>query len=830
MEERRPRERELVLAPNEYAYVLDTTKGHINCYVGPNKTSLAQTDQLVAFNEATKRFEAAELAGATRLFATAPANWYLSLKNPARENLHPTPGVSSSGVELQVGRKLNVPGPTSFALWPGQMARVIEGHRLQSNQYLLIQIYDAEEAGRSWRAVLGLPPSAPEPAGGVPGFVVGQQRIIQGTDVSFYIPPNGVEVMPDQSGAYVRDAVTLQRLEYCILVGEDGRKTFVRGEAVVFPEPSQMFVENQGERRFKALELSEISGIYIKVIAPYTDEDGVNHVEGEELFLTGKNKLYFPREEHAIIRYGDQELHYAVAVPPGEGRYVLNRLTGEISLRRGPVMFLPDPRKEVVTRRVLSDRECRLLYPNNEEALAYNRVQRAAMDGRNALDPEPARQPTLMAGMSTKLSRALAAKESAEAGSFEGDAFARKQRFTGPRTITLNTKYDGAVNVDVWSGYAIQLVNKAGGRRVVQGPCSVLMEYNETLEALALSTGTPKTTEKLLQTVFLQVHGNQVSDRVEVVTNDLVHAHVLLKYRVNFEGDNNPKWFAVDNYVKLLCDHASSIVKAAVRQVGIQRLRTHVAELVRDAVLGKKPDGGDRAGMAFAENDMRIHDVEVLDVTVTDKDVAELLVAAQIQSIQQAIGVAEKDAALTHARRAHEIDRALLQENEVTRALTVQLEAAHDQRLHAQEEARAARRSALQAAARMAEQDDAAAAFKVAQEQLHTLMARHELELRQRTDRQVLELQAMEARVAGAVKQAQAFSPELTAALQRLGDAQLLSSLAENFGGLAAVEGKALLETARKFLDFVPGSMLPVLKAPGQGSVVVPQAAEKTSG
>ena len=35
-DQRRPSERELVLAPNEYAYVLDTTKGHINCYVGPN--------------------------------------------------------------------------------------------------------------------------------------------------------------------------------------------------------------------------------------------------------------------------------------------------------------------------------------------------------------------------------------------------------------------------------------------------------------------------------------------------------------------------------------------------------------------------------------------------------------------------------------------------------------------------------------------------------------------------------------------------------------------------------------------------------------------------
>ena len=40
-----------MLAPNEYAFVLDTTKGHVNCYVGPNKTSLAQTDQPVRFDE-----------------------------------------------------------------------------------------------------------------------------------------------------------------------------------------------------------------------------------------------------------------------------------------------------------------------------------------------------------------------------------------------------------------------------------------------------------------------------------------------------------------------------------------------------------------------------------------------------------------------------------------------------------------------------------------------------------------------------------------------------------------------------------------------------------
>ena len=35
---------DLVLPPGESAYVLDTTKGAVNIIVGPNKTSLSNTD------------------------------------------------------------------------------------------------------------------------------------------------------------------------------------------------------------------------------------------------------------------------------------------------------------------------------------------------------------------------------------------------------------------------------------------------------------------------------------------------------------------------------------------------------------------------------------------------------------------------------------------------------------------------------------------------------------------------------------------------------------------------------------------------------------------
>jgi len=38
---------------------------------------------------------------------------------------------------------------------------------------------------------------------------------------------------------------------------------------------------------------------------------------------------------------------------------------------------------------------------------------------------------------------------------FVGDAFTRKQSYTPSRTITLDTKYEGAVAVNVWTGYAV---------------------------------------------------------------------------------------------------------------------------------------------------------------------------------------------------------------------------------------------------------------------------------------------------------------------------------------------------------------------------------------
>jgi major vault protein len=184
-------------------------------------------------------------------------------------------------------------------------------------------------------------------------LTMGKLFIIKGTEVSFYIPPTGIEVIPDENGEYTREAVTLERLEYCMLLDENGSKRYVRGPAVVFPEPTETFVSQDGAGvKRRAIELTDEMGVYVKVTADYSEGEHERKM-GDELFITGKDqKIYYPREEHALIKYGTQERHFGVAIPEGEARYLMNKQTGSVKLVKGPTLLLPDPRREVLIRRV----------------------------------------------------------------------------------------------------------------------------------------------------------------------------------------------------------------------------------------------------------------------------------------------------------------------------------------------------------------------------------------------------------------------------------------------------------------------------------------------
>ncbi|MCX4241600.1 hypothetical protein [Paraliomyxa miuraensis] len=807
----RARERDLVLAPNEYAFIADETKGNINAYIGPYKSSLANTDQPVLFNVETKRFEHCSLEQAILSFAVAPVGWYLVLKNPTDDGAHPKTGAINNLVELEVGRKVNLPGPVAFALWPGQMVRVIQGHHLRSNQYLVVRVYDEEAAKANWKNAVIKPQTPGEDAEvpEIPELTMGKLLVIKGTEVSFYIPPTGVEVVPDTGGEYVRDAVTLERLEYCILLDETGNKTYLQGPAVVFPRPTEVFVQRNGARKFRAIELSENSGIYLKVIAPYRDDggdgSGKEHAVGDELFITGKDQMiYFPRPEHAAIKYGDQAIHYAVAIPAGEARYVLDRNTGRIRLEKGPCIFLPDPRREVIVRRVLDRRQVELWFPGNASALAHN--ERLARSGD--------------AGAPVMTSRREAADEVAPPAAapaqaaFAGDDFKRSQTFTQPRTIVLDTRYDGAVSISVWTGYAVLVVSKTGERKVIVGPATYLLEYDEVLQAMDLSTGTPKTDEVLDRTVYLRVLYNKVSDVVAAETRDLVDVRVRLSYRVNFEGEPQ-RWFNVENYVKFLTEHLRSLLRGAIKQQAVQEFYPQAVAIVRDVLLGAQGDGGTRPGRRFDENGMHVYDVEVLDVEIGDEGIETLLVGAQHAVVEQTLTLEEERRRLELTRERERIEREIQTIQSGTREQVVALQrsevAARLQLDRAKIEAEADTRKA-RLDAELADQQtvDAVHAAGLARRRSQSTLD-HEIANEQLAQR----LRELQAQVDAVAHKAQAVSPDLVAALTAFGDKALAERMAQSMAPLAILGGESVAQVLSRLLQGT--KLAKVLAAVGDG-------------
>lgn len=790
------RERDLVLNPNEYAYVLDKTKGLISCVVGSYKMSLSTSDALVVFNERTKRFEEANFQNAITTFVSAPENWYVTLKNPAKDNAHPTTGTSNQLPDLQIGKKVNIKGNVSFALYPGQMAKVIQGHRLHSNQYLLARVYDADVIEESNKE-----------------YSVGQLLVIKGTEVPFYIPPTGIEVLPvgGKGNQYVRDAVTLERLEYCILKDEQGNKKYIHGPAVVFPEPDEVFVESsKGNYIFKAIELSEISGIYVKVIANYKDDNGKEYKAGDELFITGKDQMiYYPRPEHAIIDYEGKVIHHAIAIPVGEGRYVLDRKTGNIKTVKGAKMYLPDPRNEVIVRRKLTKKQCELWYPGNDEVLRYNTgIDRTQLNNNyDVLRSVPSNislsSTSCYASMDT-LENGFIGQENAVVN----EGFSRGNTYSKPRTITIDNKYDGVVSLDIWTGYAVNVVSKNGNRKVVLGPQTYLMDYDETLEVLELSTGKPKTTDRLLKTVFLRVENNKISDVIKVQTKDFVEVQVKVSYCVDFLQEYKDKWFNVENYVKYMTDRQRSLMKREAKKYTIEEFYENASEIIRNVALdinaektntNTESDSSHGTGRLFKENGMFVHDVEVLNVCV-EEDIEDLINHHQQEMV-------EKTLELSSAYKEIEVIKHLTEAEKTKADLKNQSDMYKLELKNRYEKESIEKRENIRRMEEQAEIDK-----KTAEKNLQELkdaiqkaeLARekekNDLELARKKELDALAINKQKAYTDAMKKVIESISPDLIASMTSKSNAELLKSVSESISPYAMASGESVADFTNKLL------------------------------
>lgn len=334
MVEREIRERDILVASNEYAYVQDLTKGDIILYVGPTKISLSNTERMVEYDE-TERFVplGAEDGSGVKPFMVASSSQYVILENPARPtSAQPTRGPNASA-ELVVGKRVVIPGPITFPLWPGQRARTIDGHQLREDQYLLVRVYDAVDGAEESH--------------------IGGQRIIRGSDAKFYIPRTGLEVVPDDDG-FVRNAVKLLDGQFCILLSPNGKKRYCRGPQVVFPEPMEEFVDVQGSRIFQAYHVKRDTGLHVRVLRDFVleQDDQVSagsYSAGQEIFVQNREGFFYPTENLEVLK-----VVKAIPLAEKEGIYVREIATGRVTTEIGPKNYLADTTKVEVISRTLS--------------------------------------------------------------------------------------------------------------------------------------------------------------------------------------------------------------------------------------------------------------------------------------------------------------------------------------------------------------------------------------------------------------------------------------------------------------------------------------------
>ena len=135
---------------------------------------------------------------------------------------------------------------------------------------------------------------------------------------------------------------------------------------------------------------------------------------------------------------------------------------------------------------------------------------------------------------------------------------------------------------------------------------------------------------------------------------------------MNFQKEYSKKWFNVPNYVKLLTQHSCSIIRNAVKKITVEDFNATGVDNIREAILGKNTDDGKRPGRLFIENGMFIYDVEVLNISLGDLEIADLLRQAQHDSVQHNLDLLRKEKLLDFVKRSEGMLQEELQEKAKT--------------------------------------------------------------------------------------------------------------------------------------------------------------------
>ncbi|MFA5986008.1 MAG: hypothetical protein WC819_01510 [Parcubacteria group bacterium] len=592
---------------------------------------------------------------------------------------------------------------------------------------------------------------------------------------------------------YVRKAKVPGPTQFCVLVDPEGIPQSYKGSGRVFPGPYDRFrTEGTSDGLYEAYHIRQDRGILLRVLI-----DGLSKAEierqipscpkdvfekneyskGDEIFVAGFDTFVVPSKSFEVINPETRKPHIgndhtdvyikAIGVDQKSGIYVADVNTGNIPTIKGEAKLLLDPRKSKHVKRKVPAHLWNLMVGHGEP----HKMVREVSD------------------------------------------------------MMVETPW--ALSIPVQNNEAALIIGK-DRREVVVGPKVALLNYEEVFEILKLSMDTPKSDVRTLETCFLRISGNRISDEIHLETSDFVTIDLRLNFGVSFVGDSDKErvaWFNYKDPIGLLCSQVRSRLKAASRTVSLQDLYPRISDFVRDVILGKKPDGeGHRAGLLFKENNMLVNEVEVISYEIPDDDIADALrqcnreiVESQITTAKERVklnakelleGIQKSSDALDiiSARRKRNVESIQARQQHMVIKLqnsltsVIKLEEKNFACTLAQVEENLANAKADALRKRSFADDN---------QDINLIATRRQKLVEFRQSLADIEEAIIEATAAADVSRLKAIQPRLVEALEALGNKELATALAENLpkagGALGFLLGHKGLDALKAM---VPGTMM----------------------
>ncbi len=547
----------------------------------------------------------------------------------------------------------------------------------------------------------------------------------------------------------VRQAVALGEKDFCVLIDADGRRQIKVGPARIFPGPYDRFLTAGSRNRiYNAFEMLPQRALWLRFVAEIQRSklhkllpqsiklSQETYNPGDDILITGVNTFFFPFDEAEVLNPATGQPHIG-----NDHESVFIHAIG-IDQRSG--IYVQDLSSGEV--RLIKGQRTYLVDPRREK-----RITRTI----------PAREWNLWV------------------------ASTQPQRWTQHPVTT-----PWAVAVNVPNNAACMAVSSSE-RRLIEGPCISLLSHDERLVVLRAGLS-----EDAAATCFLRTRGDALTLSVDIQTSDFVTLNLGLRLHIDFDPALQDRWFDIENPGLHLFAFIQRITRDACRKLIALDLWSRAHGVLRDAILGDSTRNSPRV---LPENGLRIIDVEVVDITFLDSQIADQLESARHGIVERELHdvIDQRRYKAEIHRHAIQRQRLLLQQalvratadlQERLQTLTAQerIDAIQKQQaVAATAEATEAQIASIQQAAALERQEQASVtAMEHHRKTSRQVAALQELEHTEsnqhRNALQEIDIALSDAAAEAAVAAARAVHPALIDALTGLGDRLLLADVAKH--------------------------------------------------